>query len=110
MPITINQLIKFLRTSKALWRIANKAYSHFIFSLPRFLFNSSILRILNLEYVIVNSLYILSFNHKVMNKIGITLATAAALLTVIALVMQLSEPVSAQQQQYNFNRNNSLLL
>ena len=34
-----------------------------------------------------------------MNKIGITLATAAALLTVIALVMQLSEPVSAQQQQ-----------
>ena len=44
-----------------------------------------------------------------MNKIGITLATAAALLTVIALVMQLSEPVSAQQQ-HNFNRNNSLLL
>lgn len=34
-----------------------------------------------------------------MNKIGIILATAAALLTVIALVMQLSEPVSAQPQQ-----------
>ena len=68
------------------------------FSLPRFLFNTNILRILNLEYVVANSLYILSFDHKIMNKIGIILATAAAFLTVIALVMQLSEPVSAQRQ------------
>ena len=38
-----------------------------------FLFNSSPLHIPNFQYVIANSLYILSFHHKVMNKIGITL-------------------------------------
>ncbi len=63
-----------------------------------FLFNPFPLHIPNSPYVIANSLYILSFNHKIMNKLGIIL-TAIALLSAIALVIQLSEPISAHQQE-----------
>ena len=62
------------------------------------LFNPFPLHIPNSPYVIANSLYIFSFNHKIMNKAGIIL-TAIALLSAIALVIQLSEPISAQQQE-----------
>ena len=51
-----------------------------------------------LLYVIANIFSMLAFIHKVMNKVVITL-TAVTLLSVIALVIQLSETVSAQQRQ-----------